>query len=245
MTEQRDIAIRQLHTFEEFAAADELFMRVWGPGAAGIGTELQHVIVFAGGYVSGAYLGDELVGAAVALRSIYEGRPGLHSHIAGVTESARGLHVGSRLKLNQREWAAAQGIEVITWTFDPLVRRNAWFNLGRLGAQIAAYEVNFYGEMSDSINAGDESDRVVAVWEVDLQTEAVTAPAPGDILVSTPEDIESLRRASPHDALQWRHHLRAGLSAAANAGQVVGFTRGGDYIIRPTATEHPHHQEEQ
>lgn len=58
----------------------------------------------------------------------------LHSHMAGVSAVGRGRNVGYALKFHQRGWASERGIEQITWTFDPLVARNAYFDLGKLGA---------------------------------------------------------------------------------------------------------------
>ena len=67
--------------------------------------------------------------------------------------------VGEALKLAQRAQALDQGIDLVRWTFDPLVARNAWLNLGKLGAVIDRFARSFYGDMTDSINAGERSDR--------------------------------------------------------------------------------------
>jgi predicted GNAT superfamily acetyltransferase len=56
---------------------------------------------------------------------------------------------------------------VVVWTFDPLVARNAWFNLAKLGALPAAYLEDFYGPMTDAINAGMASDRLLLTWTLD------------------------------------------------------------------------------
>src|SRR3712207_7442617 len=64
-----------------------------------------------------------------------------------------------RSKLHQRAWAIARGVHEVAWTFDPLVARNAWFNLTKLGARATEYLPNFYGPMDDGINGADESDR--------------------------------------------------------------------------------------
>ena len=61
---------------------------------------------------------------------------------------------------------------MVTWTFDPLVRRNAYFNLAKLGAAVRAYHPNFYGEMDDGINGGDESDRVLVEWALGSESVA-------------------------------------------------------------------------
>jgi predicted GNAT superfamily acetyltransferase len=90
----------------------------------------------------------------------------LHSHVVAVLQASRGSHVGWALKLHQRAWAMERGLETISWTFDPLVRRNAWFNLVKLGARPTAFAVNFYGAIADVVNAGDETDRFVLNWRL-------------------------------------------------------------------------------
>src|SRR5699024_8773798 len=104
--------------------------RIWRPDPANppVTTELLRALTKAGNYVTGAYDGAELIGACVG----FFGEPAgaaLHSHIAGVTGAARGRHVGFALKLHQRAWALRRGVREIAWTFDPLIRRNAYFNL--------------------------------------------------------------------------------------------------------------------
>jgi predicted GNAT superfamily acetyltransferase len=78
----------------------------------------------------------------------------------------QGAGVGFGLKQHQRDWALERHIDEITWTFDPLLRRNAWFNLMKLGGEVAAYHPNFYGDMIDSINSSDESDRCLIRWRL-------------------------------------------------------------------------------
>jgi predicted GNAT superfamily acetyltransferase len=101
----------------------------------------------------------------------------LHSHVVAVLRASRGSHVGWALKLHQRAWAMARGLETISWTFDPLIRRNAWFNLVKLGARPTAFAVNFYGAIADVVNAGDETDRFVLNWR--LRSKRVVAACDG------------------------------------------------------------------
>ena len=75
----------------------------------------------------------------------------------------------------RRDWAIEQGIPVVSWTFDPLVRRNAHFNVNRLGVDVRGYHPDFYGVMTDAINAGDRTDRLVAWWVVDSDRARVAA----------------------------------------------------------------------
>ena len=79
--------------------------------------------------------------------------------------------------MHQRAWALARGIRVVAWTFDPLVARNAWFNLAKLGATASGYLEDFYGPMTDAINAGMASDRLLLTWR--LADPAVAAACAG------------------------------------------------------------------
>ena len=127
---------------------------------------LHEVIVAAlhsGGYCALARLDGEVVGASFALAT---NTGTLHSHVTGVARAHAGAGIGAQLKRHQWYWAQSHGYRAISWTFDPLVRRNAWFNLVKLGAHVASYHENFYGELTDSINAGDRSDRLYVKWDV-------------------------------------------------------------------------------
>jgi predicted GNAT superfamily acetyltransferase len=98
-------------------------------------------------------------------------RAELHSHIAGVRSAGLGRSVGFALKVHQRAWCLRRGVRAIAWTYDPLIRRNGYFNLVKLGARPAEYLRNFYGTMDDAINGGTETDRVLVHW--DLSSELV------------------------------------------------------------------------
>ncbi|MEU7000618.1 GNAT family N-acetyltransferase [Nonomuraea sp. NPDC046570] len=241
------VEIRELREMREFAEVFRLFDVIWRPepGNPPVTVELMKVISHAGGYLAGAYEDGALVGASVALLAA---GGGLHSHVTG---ASIGRGIGYALKLHQREWCRERGIGWITWTFDPLVRRNAHFNLVKLGAMPGEYLEDFYGPMADAINEGDASDRVLAVWR--LEEEQVPAREPyrgvvglrevegrpvagtveGDVvLVGTPEDIEKLRHTDPEAAKAWRFAVRevlGGLMAAR--GKVVGFTPEGEYVV--------------
>jgi predicted GNAT superfamily acetyltransferase len=163
------VRVRELHDLADLELLCELYQGIWrtDPGAGPIVTvEWLRALSHAGNYVSGAEAGGALVGGCIGFFGAPPGRV-LHSHIAGVAAAARGRNVGFALKLHQRAWALGRGIAGIAWTFDPLVRRNAYFNLGKLGALPAAYLTNFYGSMTDHVNAGDESDRLLVDWPLD------------------------------------------------------------------------------
>jgi predicted GNAT superfamily acetyltransferase len=243
--------IRELTSLADFAAVARLFDEIWrpGPDERTVTVDLLRALTKAGNYVAGAFDGDRLAGAALG----FFGPPAtgtLHSHIAGVSPAARGL--GFALKLHQRQWALDRGVTTIAWTFDPLVSRNAYFNLAKLGATPVEYLANFYGLMSDEINAGDDSDRLLVHWDLrrpvggaalDLSKAVVALdrsgelPLPGSadgetVLIAVPADIEKLRTADPPAARAWRRALRAVLQPLLASGAcVAGFDRSGWYVV--------------
>jgi predicted GNAT superfamily acetyltransferase len=125
----------------------------------------------------------EILGASTAVFAAPAGRA-LHSHITGVLPAGLGRAVGYAVKLHQRAWALERGIGSISWTFDPLIRRNAWFNLAKLGARPARYLVDFYGAMPDEINAGDATDRLYLHWRL-------TAPHVARLCAGRPDVAEA------------------------------------------------------
>lgn len=172
------LRVRELTTHQEFDAVCAMFVDVWHPDPSDlpVTSDLLRAMTLAGAYVSGAYDGDELVAACVG----FFGAPStnsLHSHIAGVSAAGRGRSVGFAMKLHQRAWSMLRGLSIVAWTFDPLVRRNAYFNLVKLAASGEEYLTNFYGDMHDEINANDESDRLLVSWH--LAAPAVVAACAG------------------------------------------------------------------
>ncbi|MFI5282336.1 MAG: GNAT family N-acetyltransferase, partial [Candidatus Dormibacterales bacterium] len=132
-----------------------------------ISSDFLMALALWGGYRAGAYWGGQWGVGRVVWRG---GRPPdelhLHSHILGVIPGKDAQGLGFELKQHQRRWCLERDISVIEWTTDPLVRRNAYFNLTKLGADAPQYLVNFYGEMADGINAGEESDRLLIRWHL-------------------------------------------------------------------------------
>lgn len=236
--------IRLLDRPAEMSAVIEVLGLIWESTTPIATVELLRSLAHGGGYVAGAYVDGALVGASFGFLTRHEGRPTLHSHVTGIVEQARHLGIGRQIKDHQRRWAAEHEIGLVSWTFDPLVRRNAWFNIAVLGAEATDYHVDFYGPMGDSLNRGDDSDRLFVVWPTATPaspTRRVGADSddrrrrPATIAIATPEDIIALRQSDPASARSWRLELRRLLTAALGAGgRITGFTPAGDYLITPT-----------
>jgi predicted GNAT superfamily acetyltransferase len=169
----------------ELREASALLEAIWGRAEEGVPvhSEVMKSLVHAGGCVTLVRDGDgRVIGAAVLSPAAPPGAA--YSLIAGVAPGLSDQGIGRALKLRQREWALEHGFTHMSWTFDPLVARNARFNLARLGAVAVEYEVAFYGRMSDDLNGDDESDRLVARWSLAggraAAAAAGTAPGHGD-----------------------------------------------------------------
>lgn len=179
------------------AQARAVFDEVWPGEGTQVTPNLLRALVHAGGYCSVVIdedASDRVIGAALGFPARQDQRPGgifLHSHMAAVLDGYRDRGIGAAIKQHQRAWALEQGIPVVSWTFDPLVRRNAHLNVNRLGVEVRAYHPDFYGVMTDAINAGDRTDRLVAWWVVD--SERAHAASRGDLVIP---DHEGLLRTS-------------------------------------------------
>ncbi len=219
-----------------------LFNQVWGSVTPIVGVELLRAMGHTGGYVAGAFQHDRMVGGSLGFLGRHRGDLALHSHITGILPGVRQTGLGRHMKLHQRHWAADHDLPWVTWTFDPLVRRNAWFNIAVLGATIDDYLVDFYGQMNDALNGTDPSDRLLAAWRTDgpdEQPRVAAAVPPGAVAVPTPEDIVVLRRTDPTAAAEWRLRLREELGGPLTSGaRVVSFTRDGQYVVAlPAGTD--------
>jgi predicted GNAT superfamily acetyltransferase len=166
------VEVRALHSHDELTDARGIWDAVWPTvaGATEITGNLLRALEHAGGYVGGAYVGDRMVGSCLAFVGRTRASDGwhehLHSHVAAALPGFADRGIGTALKLHQRAWALRHDIDRIVWTFDPLVRRNARLNLVKLGGIGVEYLVNFYGEMDDALNVGDESDRLLLQWDL-------------------------------------------------------------------------------
>ena len=164
------ISIRALSAVDEFVAAEELQRRVWQmpDWRDAVPGNLMIAVSKSGGTVLGAFADGKLVGLAFSFIGLdaHAAPPKLkhHSHMVAVLPEFRSQGIGIQLKFKQREDALAQGIDLMTWTYDPLQAPNANLNLVHLGAVARRYVVNAYGEMTDGLNAGVASDRFEAEW---------------------------------------------------------------------------------
>ena len=166
------IKIRPIKTEDEYRAGEQLQRDIWGMQDIEIvAFEILMTAQRNGGVTLGAFdiveEEERMVGFVFGFVGLTaDGRMKHCSHIAGALPGYRDRGVGYALKLKQREIVMAQGMDLITWTFDPLESRNARFNFHKLGATCGVYLRNLYGAMRDKLNAGLPSDRFQVDWRI-------------------------------------------------------------------------------
>lgn len=225
-----EISIRQIESFSELRAVEELQKEVWGVPDLDV-VPLTHLIAAkaAGGVLLGAFDGQTLVGFVYGFVAEEDGEMAHHSHMLAVKHAYRNFNLGYKLKLAQREEVLAQGINLITWTFDPLQSLNAYFNFTKLGVISDRYVINFYGEEAASFLHQTGTDRFWVKWLLtsDRVVERLhsTKPVlenPSDkLLIEIPGNINALVEESPEAAYEWRLRTRRQFTEAIEAGYVV------------------------
>jgi predicted GNAT superfamily acetyltransferase len=173
-----------------------------------------------GGLVLGAFDGSKLVGFLSAIPGVRNGKPYWHSHMLAVTKTSRDAGIGTELKTAQKTHALEKGIRLIEWTFDPLVSRNAYLNIEKLGVIVRRYYPSFYDE---------DSDRLIAEWWLDRPRPALSGGQRRITIAADPATARSER-------IRVREEFQANIK---DDYYVAGFERHGetsDYIFIPGAS---------
>ena len=234
---------RLLESVSDISLGSAFLKNVWGGAEDVIPVDVAIATGHVGGYFAASFHADEIIAASYGFLGAHRERSTLHSHATASTVAGAGF----ALKQHQRAWAQERGLGAITWTFDPLVRRNCYFNLTKLGAVAVEYLENFYGEMHDDLNRGDESDRFLALMSLEpcegakhiastklaivlnnLGSSPVASLDSAEFIqrreafaLELPEDVEALRITDPALAKQWRVAVRGILSDCFAEGATV------------------------
>lgn len=242
-----EIEIRSVKSDDEYLELEQLERDIWGMDEVEvIPRDLMRTAQKNGGLVLGAYAETRLVGFVFGFAGLQDdGRIKHCSHMAGVLPGLQDQNIGYRLKLAQRELLMERGIDLITWTYDPLESRNGRFNLHKLGAECNRYVRNAYGAMRDSLNAGLPSDRfevdwwigservkerieglkpMHTVWELQASGGVVIHGADevtgreAHVLFEIPSDFQKIKAEDSGKALEWRLRSREVFEMAFKLG---------------------------
>ena len=242
--------IRDLNQLSEMQAVEDLQKEIWGVEDREILPALAMIpVTKVGGLLLGAFDADELIGFAFAFPGVENQRLILHSDMLAVKPAYRSHGIGYQLKLAQRRRALEEGIDTITWTFDPLQSLNARLNFGKLGVVSDKYYKDFYGETTSFLHSTG-TDRLWVTWP--LNQERVTQRIEGTLgqqsmddlptlvsvgqlqepieseansaprqLIEIPTNINLLSKENPELARRWRLATRNAFTNALTNGFVV------------------------
>lgn len=244
------VRMRALTTLEDADRILEIMIATWGNHQL-LPREMIVALAHSGNEPWGAFDGDRMIGYVLGWAGVDpEDGIHLHSHMLAALPDRRHKGVGTALKLAQRAQALDRGMRVVRWTFDPLLSRNAWFNMGKLGVVADRFQRDFYGEMGDSLNAGGRSDRFMVRWDLEREpgprrfegaapvlvrrqgapampvpvTEVGPSPAGGWIEI--PREYADLRAADRGLAGAWREACADAVDGLMAAGCVAGSFDG-------------------
>lgn len=251
--ERAGVHITALHEPEQVRRIPAVVEAVWGP-AVRPNPDILRALARAGAVLLAAEPLDrsgDAIGCALGFLG-WEGGLHLHSHQVGVRPESQHTGVGYALKLAQRTACLKHGISEMRWTFDPLLARNARFNFDKLGVVGTAFLPDFYGQLHDTINSGDASDRFEVSWRLDtelspglvtssgdglltvdgagLPVRTGTPPKPG-VHVPIPADYAALRDAGDPSARAWRDASREAFGACFTAGLIATAFGARGYVF--------------
>jgi predicted GNAT superfamily acetyltransferase len=240
------VELRPLPELEDAERILAVMGATW-PGHEPFPREVLRALADSGNVPLGAFDGEQMLGYVLGWLGIdAEGHgPHVHSHMLAAVPDRRHRGIGYALKLAQRAQALDQGVGEVRWTFDPLVARNGYFNLHKLGAVADRFDRNHYGAMVDDVNAGERSDRFTVRWELEREPgphdveanafvladedgwpSAVRSPPGRSALVSVPTDYTDLRVSDPERASAWRDASARAIETCLEAGMIAaGFDR--------------------
>jgi predicted GNAT superfamily acetyltransferase len=218
------VSLRPLSSLDDADRILAVMIATWGEHQL-LPREMIRALAESGNDPYGAFDGDEMVGYVLGWAGVDDDGPHVHSHMLAAVPSRRHHGVGTALKLAQRAQSLEHGFRVVRWTFDPMIARNAQVNLVKLGGIADRFHRNFYGEMSDTLNRGERSDRLVVRW--DLEREPGPRDLPSDAAaVAVPAEYADLRDADRDQALAERDRVAAELEELFAEGAVAaGFDR--------------------
>ncbi len=236
-----EIRVRPLTSRAEFEACVALQRLTWGDDSDDVvPPSLLMVAGKVGGLAAGAFQGDRMLGFVFGISGVRDGRLAHWSHMLAVVPEARDRGVGRQLKEYQRDALRELGVSVMYWTFDPLVARNAHFNITRLGVRVVEYVSEMYGSPNprSPTTSVIGSDRLVVEWEVGGTAVRRYGSTREAARISIPADIFELRDSDPDAARAARARTREEFERYLGLGyRVTGFegTPGtdGHYLLAP------------
>ncbi len=238
-----EMTVRECETLDELAQCVRLQREVFALPEIEI-SPVRHLVVtkHAGGFTLGAFAGEKLVGFVLSVPAFLRGERAFYTHMTAVAHDFQSFGIGAKLKWAQRKCALEKGVKYVKWTFQPVMARNAFFNLEKLGAIVRHYEPNFYGTDYSTLHNQDgaiglDSDRLFAEWN--LESEKVRKLEKGEKFaekseivnkIEIPNDWNELVKTNPGKAVEEQNRLKEEFQTAFARGLIAGgFERSGTH----------------
>lgn len=248
------VSIVEVQGIERMREVERLQTEIWGSDPAWVvPSHLLYIVAENGGIMLAAEVDDTMVGFVLGILGRQDGKLFHASHMLGIHPRYQQHGLGAALKWRQRDVALAQGLDLMTWTFDPLESRNAYFNLHKLGTITRTYKEDYYGQMPDALNQGLPSDRLLVEWHLRQRPFPHTitgsstpivveqggkpvaqldgAGESETVAIPVPRSIQALKQDDPKLALTWRLAVRRAFSWALSQGFVAIDFRDGAYVL--------------
>ncbi|MBE7468893.1 MAG: hypothetical protein DPW09_42475 [Anaerolineae bacterium] len=162
-----DVKIRSINTLTDLRKCHEIQRATWGFTDLMVFPYTQLIsVAHNGGVLLGAYVGGELIGFVYGYLGMSGSKLYHFSQRMGVLPQYQGMGIGMKLKLAQRDQMLRQGIDLIVWTYDPLLGKNATLNIEKLGGIVRHYARDIYGAVNNPLQVGLSTDRFLLEWEL-------------------------------------------------------------------------------
>ena len=169
MSNPGELHVGPLTAAADLTSASQLYRDVFGytKPEASLNPRLLKALAANGGSMVGAWRDSgELVAFGYGFVGHAGGETYFYSQAVVVADGLQGAGLGRRIKNEQRRLALADGLHRMRWAYNPVLSRNAHFNLSVLGAVGRWFVADCYG---------DGESRLVVDWDLDRAT---PAPAP-------------------------------------------------------------------
>jgi len=162
-----NLEIKPIRSLFDLKRVHDIQRQTWGYRDLMVIPYTQLISVqHSGGTLLGAYVDGMLVGFVYGYLGMSGGSLYLFSQRMGVLPNMQSQGIGMALKLAQREQMLRQGIDLIVWTYDPLLGKNAMLNIEKLGGIVRTYVREIYGRVDNPLQAGLATDRFLCEWHL-------------------------------------------------------------------------------
>ncbi len=211
MNSTHGLRIGEVTAAPDLAEASRLYRDVFGytKPEASLNTRLLMAMTANGGSAVGAWdATNRLVAFGYGFAGFAGGEHYFYSQAVVVADGLQGVGLGRKIKQEQRRLALAKDLHRMRWAYNPILSRNAHFNLSVLGAVGRWFAPDCYGDGESRLVVEWNLDEVpthrITPWTsystsdwglADPSGDLVAVPVPADRRQVSPEVVDRLNNA--------------------------------------------------